>query len=93
MKSLFSGPWRIVPACLVLVLWLGTPLARAVNYEVYPGAAFYLTQMVNSVSYPYTAQFANGFYFHPVGFGNDSDTVLTTQQSSRSATISAIGLQ
>ena len=36
--------------------------------------------MVTSVSYPCTAQFANGFYFHPVGFGNDSDTVLTTQQ-------------
>ena len=55
-------------------------LARAVNYEVYPGSAFYLTQMVSSVSYPYTAQFANGFYFHPVGFGNNSDTVLTTPQ-------------
>ena len=80
MKSLFSGPWRIVPACLVLVLWLGTPLARALNYEVYPGSAFYLTQMVSSVSYPYTAQFANGFYFHPVGFGGGSDTVLTTAQ-------------
>ena len=57
-----------------------TPRVRAVNYEVYPGSAFYLTQMVDSVSYPYTAQFANGFYYHPVGFGPNSDTVLTTQQ-------------
>lgn len=38
------------------------PSLRAVNYEVYPGSAFYLTQMVDSVSYPYVAQFANGFY-------------------------------
>ena len=65
--------------CLAALLF-GCPLARAVNYEVYPGSAFYLTQMVDSVSYPYTAQFANGFYFHPVGFGSSSDTVLTTQQ-------------
>jgi autotransporter-associated beta strand protein len=56
------------------------PKLSAVNYEVYPGSAFYLTQMVDSVSYPYVAQFANGFYYHPVGFGSSSDTVLTTQQ-------------
>ena len=43
-------------------------LARALNYEVYPGSAFYMTQMVDSASYPYTAEFANGFYYHHVGF-------------------------
>jgi autotransporter-associated beta strand protein len=54
--------------------------ALAVNYEVYPGSAFYLTQMVDSVSYPYVAQFASGFYYHPVGFGSSSDVTLTMQQ-------------
>ena len=53
---------------------------RAVNYEVYPGSAYYLTQMVDSVSYPYVAQYANGFYYHPVGFSSSSDVTLTTQQ-------------
>ena len=63
--------------CLVL---LTSQNVRAVNYEVYPGSAFYMTQMVDSVSYPYVAQFANGFYYHPVGFSSSSDVTLTTQQ-------------
>ena len=72
---------KIHPGWLILAAVFGGGLVgHAVNYEVYPGSAFYLTQMVDSVSYPYVAQFANGFYYHPVGFGANSDTVLTTQQ-------------
>ncbi len=63
--------------CLAL---LGDLNLRAVNYEVYPGSAYYLTQMVDSISYPYVAQYANGFYYHPVGFSSSSDVTLTTQQ-------------
>ena len=56
------------------------PTPAGFNYEVYPGSAFYMTQMVDSASYPYTAQFANGFYFHPVGFSIYSDYTLSTAQ-------------
>jgi hypothetical protein len=61
-----------------LATWLASGLAaRAVDYEVYPGSAFYLTQMVDSVSYPYVAQSANGFYFHPTGFKPSLGVELT----------------
>ena len=78
--SLFIQSAKCVHLVCLLALLFGSPVTYAVNYEVYPGSAFYLTQMVDSVSYPYVAQNANGFYFHPVGFGASADVVLTTLQ-------------
>jgi autotransporter-associated beta strand protein len=73
------------PARPILLVWLAALLlglspAHALNYEVYPGAAYFMTQMVSSVSFPYTAQFASGFYYNSWAFGYNSDTVLSTQQ-------------
>ena len=51
-----------LPVSLILLaaVWLNCPNLRAVNYEVYPGSAFYMDQLVNGSKYPYTAQYANG---------------------------------
>ena len=54
--------------------------ARAVNYEVYPGSAFYLTQLVDRASWSYVADNASGFYYHPVGFSSSSDYTLSPAQ-------------
>ena len=68
-----------LPLLLGLALCLA-PVVLAVNYEVYPGSAFYLTQMVERVSWSYVADNANGFYYHPVGFSSSSDYTLSTAQ-------------
>ena len=74
-----SFNFRLQVGLLVLAgAWVNCQNLRAVNYEVYPGSAFYLDQMVDGSSYPYVAQFGNGFYHHPVGFGANSSPVLTT---------------
>ncbi len=44
--------------------------AGAVNYEVYPGSAFYLPQMLDRTQWSYVATNANGLYHHPVGFND-----------------------
>lgn len=64
----------------MMLLLGGLSTVRAVNYEVYPGSAFYLTQMVDRVSWSYVADNANGFYFHPVGFTSASDYTLSTAE-------------
>lgn len=38
------------------------------HYEVYPGSAFKLTQLLDRAAWPYVADHADGFYYHPVGF-------------------------
>jgi autotransporter-associated beta strand protein len=50
----------------------GRQVAHAVNYEVYPGSAFYLNQMLDRTAWSYVAERSNGLYHHPVGF-NDLD--------------------
>lgn len=51
------------------------PHARAINYEVYPGSAFYLTQMLDRSQWSYVADRSNGLYHHETGF-----TALTDAQ-------------
>jgi autotransporter-associated beta strand protein len=48
--------------------------AKALNYEVYPGSAFYLNQMLDRSSWSFVAGHANGLYHHPVGFHELDDT-------------------
>ena len=69
-----------------LRLWfLGSTLlcgpAEAVNYEVYPGSAFYLTQMLDRTKWSFVAGQSNGIYHHPVGF-NDLDATQETTYTS-----------
>lgn len=70
--------WLQIIGLFVWLGLLGGQNLRAVDYEVYPGSAFYLKQMVDGDSYPYVAANANGFYFHPVGFSTSSG--LSSQQ-------------
>lgn len=44
--------------------------AGAVNYEVYPGSAFYLPQMLDRAQWSYVATNSSGLYHHPVGFND-----------------------
>lgn len=46
----------------------GWQSAPAVNYEVYPGSAFYLNQMLDRSTWSFVADRSNGLYHHPVGF-------------------------
>ncbi len=57
-------------ASLVLILAsLALPQkATGTNYEVYPGSAFYLTQMLDRSQWSFVADHCNGLYHHPVGF-------------------------
>jgi autotransporter-associated beta strand protein len=73
----WKWPWQLPLLAMVTCL---PPSVSAVNYEVYPGSAFYLTQMVDRVSWSYVADNANGFYYHPVGFSSSSDYTLSTAQ-------------
>ena len=50
------------------------------NYEVYPGSAFYLTQMLDR-SRSFVADQSNGLYHHPVGF-SDLDVAQETTYTS-----------
>lgn len=54
------------------LLLAATP-AMALNYEVYPGSAFYMDQMLDRDLWPFVATHANGLYHHPVGFQELSD--------------------
>ncbi len=83
-RLIVAARWKKWPGHLALVAGLCFgPRSGAVNYEVYPGSAFYLTQMVDRTSYPYVAEFANGFYFHPVGFRRLPGMTLTPQEKQR----------
>lgn len=42
--------------------------SAAVNYEVYPGSAYYLPQMLDRTQWSHVATRSNGLYHHPVGF-------------------------
>lgn len=76
MPAFHPGPlWH---ACLSLALCLP---AAAINYEVYPGSAFYLPQMLDRSQWAFVASRANGLYHHPVGFGDLSDAEETTYTS------------
>lgn len=57
----------------VLAASLAVPVLAA-NYEVYPGSAFYLDQMLDRQTWAFVATNANGLYHHPVGFGALTDT-------------------
>lgn len=52
------------------ILAAGKQASHAVNYEVYPGSAFYLNQMLDRTAWSYVAERSNGLYHHPVGFSD-----------------------
>ena len=63
-------------------LLLAFPLAAlGGNYEVYPGSAFYLTQMLDRSQWSFVADQSNGLYHHPVGF-SDLDVAQETTYTS-----------
>ena len=55
-------------------LLLATHPSAANNYEVYPGSAFYMDQMLDRGLWSFVADHANGLYHHPVGFNELSDS-------------------
>jgi autotransporter-associated beta strand protein len=67
-------------ACLLTKLAC-LPSAHAVNYEVYPGSAFYLNQMLDRSQWAFVADQSNGLYHHPVGFQELDDAQETTYTS------------
>ena len=79
-NTIFLQPARRIQLVGLAAWLLGLSPVHAVDYEVYPGSAYYMTQMVSSVSFSYTAQFASGFYYNPWAFGTHSDTVFSTPQ-------------
>jgi autotransporter-associated beta strand protein len=60
------APARLWP--LIAVVLLAAGRSHAVNYEVYPGSAFYLNQMLDRSTWSFVADHCNGLYHHPVGF-------------------------
>jgi autotransporter-associated beta strand protein len=63
-----SHPSRCLPLALLL-----SGHSLATNYEVYPGSAFYLNQMLDRSSWSFVADNSNGIYHHPVGFSELTD--------------------
>lgn len=72
--------WRNPPfvRALMTAALVSSGSAPAVNYEVYPGSAFYLTQMLDRDAWSFVATHANGLYHHPVGFGDLGPAEETT---------------
>lgn len=62
-----AGMWPLIAATLI-----AAERSHAGNYEVYPGSAFYLGQMLDRSAWSFVADHSNGLYHHPVGF-NDLD--------------------
>ena len=62
----------LLSACMPLALLLSGQ-SLATNYEVYPGSAFYLHQMLDRSSWSFVAEHSNGIYHHPVGFSELTD--------------------
>ena len=63
-------------ACLALLPathCFADPAGGRRHYEVYPGSAFKLAQMLDRSQWPYVAAHADAFYYHPVGFRELSD--------------------
>ncbi|MCU0748564.1 MAG: hypothetical protein MUF13_03360, partial [Akkermansiaceae bacterium] len=66
----------------------GWQSAPAVNYEVYPGSAFYLNQMLDRSTWSFVADRSNGLYHHPVGFSeldNAQETLYSSHFTNRFA--------
>ncbi len=64
--------------------------SAAVNYEVYPGSAFYLSQMLDRSLWSYVATHSNGLYHHPVGFSEldvPQETTYTSHFTNRFAMV------
>lgn len=62
----------------------------AANYEVYPGSAFYLNQMLDRSSWSFVADHCNGLYHHPVGFNdltNAEEEIYTAHFTNRFAMV------
>ncbi|MEY3898065.1 MAG: hypothetical protein RLZZ214_3586, partial [Verrucomicrobiota bacterium] len=72
----FTGALALILASLAL-----SQKSSAINYEVYPGSAFYLPQMLDRSQWSYVATQSNGLYHHPVGF-NDLDVAQETTYTS-----------
>jgi autotransporter-associated beta strand protein len=76
-----------------IIGWLAfasVPHAGAVNYEVYPGSAFYLPQMLDRSQWSFVADHCNGLYHHPVGFSDldvAQETTYTSHFSNRFAMV------
>jgi autotransporter-associated beta strand protein len=69
-----AARWRFLRyAGIGIPLLFATTPAMALNYEVYPGSAFYMEQMLDRSLWPFVATHANGLYHHPVGFHELSD--------------------
>jgi autotransporter-associated beta strand protein len=72
------------------VLFSATTPAMALNYEVYPGSAFYMEQMLDRDLWPFVATHANGLYHHPVGFQeltNAQEELYTSHFTNRFAMV------
>lgn len=64
--------------------------SEAVNYEVYPGSAFYLSQMLDRSQWSFVATHSNGLYHHPVGFSEldvPQETTYTSHFTNRFAMV------
>jgi autotransporter-associated beta strand protein len=69
------------PARIAAAALLSTGPALALNYEVYPGSAFYLDQMLDRASWSFVADHSSGLYHHPVGFSELTDAQEETYAS------------
>lgn len=85
--------WYRVPtfAPKLLAFLLTPPVsAHAGNYEVYPGSAFYLDQMLDRTSWSFVASQSSGLYHHPVGFNDltaEQETTYTSHFTNRFAMV------
>lgn len=72
--------WRRLRRSGIGILFFAATPAMALNYEVYPGSAFYMEQLLDRDLWPFVATHANGLYHHPVGFQelNDAQRELYT---------------
>ena len=78
------------PLALILATLAISQKAEGINYEVYPGSAFYLTQMLDRTQWAYVADQSNGLYHHPVGFSDldvPQETTYTSHFSNRFAMV------
>jgi autotransporter-associated beta strand protein len=66
--------------CLLFPLLL-VPMVHGFNYEVYPGSAFYLSQMLDRSQWSYVAERSNGLYHHETGFTDLTDAQEVTYTS------------
>ena len=82
--------WRCLRRAGIGVLFFAAAPAKALNFEVYPGSAFYMEQMLDRGLWSFVATHASGLYHHPVGFHELSDAqeqVYTGHFSNRFAMV------